>query len=52
MSSTMRVRLAVLFVLLISGVAAQTPPAGDRFYQTIRQDDLTALRTLSARKRP
>jgi ankyrin repeat protein len=39
-------RVAVLFVLLLPGIAAQTPPVADRFYQAIRQDDLTTLRTL------
>ena len=39
-------RVTVLFVLLLTGIAAQTPPVADRFYQAIRQDDLTALRTL------
>ena len=39
-------RVAVLFVLLLTGIAAQTPPVADRFYQAIRQDDLTTLRTL------
>ena len=42
----MRVRSAVLGVLLVSSVAAQTPTTGDRFYQAIRQDDLVALRAL------
>jgi ankyrin repeat protein len=42
----MRLRLAVLVVLLLTGVGAQTPPAGDRFYQAIRANDLTALDTL------
>ena len=42
----MRGKLTIPFVLLICGVAAQTPPAGDRFYQAIRQDDLAALRAL------
>src|SRR5512145_3028533 len=46
MEGPMRVRSAIVVVLLVSGVAAQTPPASDRFYQAIRQDDLTALRTL------
>ncbi|MGH9237279.1 MAG: ankyrin repeat domain-containing protein [Vicinamibacterales bacterium] len=42
----MRLRVAALLVLLLTGVAAQTPPAADRFYQAIRQNDLTVLRTL------
>jgi ankyrin repeat protein len=42
----MRLRFAVGIVLLISGVAAQTPPAAERFYQAIRQDDLVTLRAL------
>lgn len=46
MIGAMRLRLAIPVVLLLTGVTAQTPPAADRFYQAIRQDDLTALRTL------
>src|SRR5687768_1297976 len=39
----MRPRLAVLIVLLLTGVGAQTPPAADRFYEAIRANDLAAL---------
>ncbi len=42
----MRVRLTIVIVLLVGGLAAQTPPVGDRFYPAIRQDDLAALRAL------
>jgi ankyrin repeat protein len=42
----MRLRFAIAIVFLISGLAAQTPPAADRFYQAIRQDDLVTLRAL------
>ena len=42
----MGTRVAVFAVLLLTGVAAQTPPAGDRVYQAIRGNDLTALDTL------
>ena len=35
-----------ILVLLAASVSAQAPPAGDRFYQAIRQDDLAALRAL------
>ena len=42
----MRLRLAVLIILLLTGVGAQTPPAADRFYEAIRANDLTALGTL------
>ena len=34
-------------VLLVASVGGQTPPAADRFYQAIRQNDLAALRTLA-----
>jgi ankyrin repeat protein len=42
----MRLRFALAIVLLISSVAAQTPPAADRFYRAIRQDDIDTLRAL------
>ena len=42
----MRVKFAIVVVLLAGGLAAQAPPAADRFYQAIRQDDLSALRAL------
>ena len=42
----MRLRLAAATVLLVGSVTAQTPSAGDRFYQAIRQDDLVTLRAL------
>jgi ankyrin repeat protein len=42
----MRSTCAVILVLLSTAVFAQTPPAEDRFYQAIRQNDLDMLRTL------
>jgi ankyrin repeat protein len=42
----MQVRTVIAVVLLLSGVAAQTPPAADRFYQAIRGNDLTTLGAL------
>lgn len=37
---------AVILVFLAAAMSAQTAPAGDRFYQAIRQDDLAALSAL------
>ena len=42
----MQLQWAVIVVLLAAPVSAQPPPVDDRFYQAIRQDDLTALRAL------
>ena len=42
----MHIRLAVLLILLLTGVAAQTSSDADRFYQAIRANDLAALGTL------
>ena len=42
----MRLRLAILVVLLLTGVAAQTPLPADRFYEAIRTNDLTTLGAL------
>ena len=42
----MLLKTAVILVLFSALVSAQAPPAGDGFYQAIRQDDLAALRAL------
>ena len=42
----MRVISIAIALFRIATVAAQTPPVSDRFYQTIRQDDLTTVRAL------
>ena len=42
----MRVKFAIVVVLLAGGLSAQAPPAADRFYQAVRQNDLSALRAL------
>jgi ankyrin repeat protein len=42
----MRMKSAMSVVLLVSGLAAQAPPAADRFYQAIRQDDRASLGAL------
>lgn len=42
----MPLKSAVVLVMFTVAVSAQTSPASDRFYQSIRQDDLAALRAL------
>jgi hypothetical protein len=44
--TAMRLISAVTLVVLAAEISAQTPPADDRFYRAIRQDDLAALRSL------
>jgi ankyrin repeat protein len=42
----MRIKAAIVLVLFASAVSAQTIPVEDRFYQAIRQNDLSALQSL------
>lgn len=42
----MRIKAAIGLVLFASAVSAQTVPVEDRFYQAIRQDNLSELQTL------
>src|SRR5688572_3527046 len=46
LQTPMRMKSAMAGVLLVSGLAAQAPPAADRFYQAIRQDDRASLGAL------
>jgi ankyrin repeat protein len=44
----MRLKATAVLLFLAAALSAQAPPADDRFYQAIRQNDLTALRQLTA----
>ena len=44
----MRLKATAVLLFLAAAPSAQAPPADQRFYQTIRQNDLTALRELAA----
>ena len=44
----MRLKATAVLLFLAGALAAQAPPADERFYQAIRQNDLPALRALAA----
>ena len=44
----MRMKFTLALVLIAFAVSGQEQPAGDRFYQAIRNDNLATLRVLVA----